>query len=155
MSFSVSAILPQNMAKKYRTSDCQQKPCELGSPSCFFFRSLHSPCWDEGTTNFTSLKISLLNKNLLLSWWVYDVACENNRFSSLFAAGDVCSTKLRGTVILFNELKRFLSLNCFNVDHLLLNFSRPRLVISLWQELVTTPFILTESEGCQTYSNLK
>ena len=117
--------------------------CELGSPSCFFFRSLHSPCWDEGTTNFTSLKISLLNKNLLLSWWIYDVACENSRFSSLFTAGDVCSRKLRGTVILFNELKLFLSLNCFNIDHLLLNVSRPRLVTSLWQDLVTAPIILT------------
>ena len=66
-----------------------------------------------------------------------------------------CSRKLGGTVILYNELKLFLFLNCFNVDHLLLNFTQSRLVISLWQDLVTAPFILTESEGCQSYSNLK
>ena len=66
-----------------------------------------------------------------------------------------CSRKLGGTVILYNELKLFVSLNCFNVDNLLLNFSQSRLAVSLWQDLVTAPFILTESEGCQSYSNLK
>ena len=66
-----------------------------------------------------------------------------------------CSRKLGGTVILYKVLKLFLSLNCFNVDHLLLNFSQPRLVISLWQNLVTAPFILTQYEGSQSYSNLK
>ena len=66
-----------------------------------------------------------------------------------------CSRKLGGTVILYNELKLFVSLNCFNVDNLLLNFSQSRLAVSLWQDLVTALFILTESEGCQSYSNLK
>ena len=66
-----------------------------------------------------------------------------------------CSRKLGGTVILYNELKPFVSLNCFNVDYLLLNFSQSRLAVSLRQDLVTAPFILTESEGCQSYSNLK
>ena len=42
-----------------------------------------------------------------------------------------CSRKLGGTVILYNELKLFVSLNCFNVDNLLLNFSQSRLAVSL------------------------
>ena len=42
-----------------------------------------------------------------------------------------CSRKLGGTVILYNELKLFVSLNCFNVDYLLLNFSQSRLAVSL------------------------
>ena len=44
---------------------------------------------------------------------------------------DLCSRKLGGTVILYNELKLFVSLNCFNVDYLLLNFSQSRLAVSL------------------------
>ena len=44
---------------------------------------------------------------------------------------DRCSRKLGGTVILYNELKLFVSLNCFNVDYLLLNFSQSRLAVSL------------------------
>ena len=42
-----------------------------------------------------------------------------------------CSRKLGGTVILYNELKLFVSLNCFNVDNLLFNFSQSRLAVSL------------------------
>ena len=42
-----------------------------------------------------------------------------------------CSRKLGGTVILYNELKLFLFLNCFKADHLLLNFSQSRLAVSL------------------------
>ena len=42
-----------------------------------------------------------------------------------------CSRKLGGTVILYNELKLFVSLNCFNVDHLLFNFTQSRLAVSL------------------------
>ena len=37
----------------------------------------------------------------------------------------------------------------------MLNFSQSRLAVSLWQDLVIAPFILAESEGCQSYSNLK
>ena len=44
---------------------------------------------------------------------------------------DRCSRKLGGTVILYNELKLFVSLICFNVDNLLLNFSQSRLAVSL------------------------
>ena len=44
---------------------------------------------------------------------------------------DLCSRKLGGTVILYNELKLFVSLNCFKVDYLLLNFSQSRLAVSL------------------------
>ena len=47
------------------------------------------------------------------------------------ALPNVCSRKLGGTVFLYNELKLFVSLNCFNVDHLLLNFSQSRLAVSL------------------------
>ena len=54
----------------------------------------------------------------LLQWW-----CD---FRNVF-----CSRKLGGTVILYNELKLFVSLNCFNVDNLLLNFSQSRLAVSL------------------------
>ena len=43
----------------------------------------------------------------------------------------ICSRKLGGTVILYNELRLYVSLNCFNVEHLLLNFSQSRLAVSL------------------------
>ena len=53
-------------------------------------------------------------------------------------------------------IQLFHSSNRFNVDSLCSQlFTIKASNISLWQELVAAPFIPTEPEGCQAYSNLK
>ena len=62
--------------------------------------------------SYSGLLVSLIHSNWLIPFFIFP-------FGFL-----LCSRKLGETVILYNELKLFASLNCFNMDNLLLNFSQ-------------------------------